>query len=809
MTFQLKKLLCFLFLLAQFGGASYARNNDDASYQKALFFAQQKNYAKALSILQPLAYKYPKPNRYFYDYLAVLGWAGKFEQIVPHEDEINLHQAPRYVLKNLAFAQREQKLFEKAQNTYLVMTKRFPRFMEARIALGLVLIDQRKTKQAETILSPLHLKYPKNIDLLYAIAYLREVENKPLQALSAYEKILILKPSDQVSYKKKVLTLNRLGASHLAYSLIEDPSLLSKPELARIRADMAAHRIRWGEIPTLRESDRFNETDQAISEINRNIVNAELELDKKSTITLNNKFDQLVALRNRYKMKEVIAASNHLEAEGVVIPPYAKNATCDAFLYLDRPNEAVRCYKEIIKTGYGSINAKVSLFYALLEAEKIPEAQKWIDQVAAEQPSILKGRGKKHILKGNPKKTQTEASKSLSIAFADDLNIANQQFSSLHKAAAYNTDLRKELANVYYWRGWPRKAQEEYEIGLHQDPKHLGLRLGQARNWLALREYPIAEQSIKQLFELFPEDKGVVKQKRLWDIQNMREFKTDISSSSSSGGTNGSRGLNIDSYLYSAPLDYNYRAYLHHRHSQADFTEGDGLLNHAGVGLEYSAPNILFNGELHHNHYDNNRVGISLSGQYEFDDHLSAGLSIESLSHETPLRALNQGIYAKSISLATQYRWHESRSAGLNFAKLKFSDGNKRRSFGGFWNERWYNQYDYKFSTRVDLFSSRNSKKDVIYFNPESDFSGSIAFENDFLTWREYENSFHQRLILSTGFYNQENFSDGSVWGLQYEHRWKTRNRFELIYGIKRSKNLYDGDYEFQWNYYLSLDWRF
>jgi hypothetical protein len=250
---------------------------------------------------------------------------------------------------------------------------------------------------------------------------------------------------------------------------------------------------------------------------------------------------------------------------------------------------------------------------------------------------------------------------------------------------------------------------------------------------------------------------------------------------------------------------------LHHRHSQADFTEeeGDGLLNHAGIGLEYSAPNILLNGELHHNHYDNNRVGISLSGQYDFDDYLSTSFSVESLSHETPLRALNQGIYAKSVSLGTQYRWHESRSAGLNLAKLKFSDGNRRRSFGGFWNERWYNQYNYKFSTRVDLFSSRNSKKDVIYFNPESDFSGSVAFENDFLTWREYENSFHQRLILSTGFYNQENFSNGSVWSFQYEHRWKARNRFELIYGIKRSKNLYDGEHELQWNYYLSLDWRF
>ncbi|RLA23479.1 MAG: poly-beta-1,6 N-acetyl-D-glucosamine export porin PgaA [Gammaproteobacteria bacterium] len=809
MAFPYKQILCTLFLSIQIIGVCPASESDDATYHKALSYAKQGHYGKALTLLQPLADKHPKPNRYFYDYLSVLGWAENYEAIVQYERDIQVKIAPRYVLKNLAFAQRQQKLFGKAQQTYQVMVRRFPKFIDAKIGLSLVLIDQNKTEQAEEVLLPLYKRHPENVDLLYAMAYLRETERKPLLALPLYEKIVEIKPLDQISHKKRILTLNRLGASHLAYSLIEDPSIFSKVELARIRADMAAHRTRWGSIPPLQEKDRFKETDLAIQKINENIDEARINLGENSPVTLNNKFNQLVALRNRYRMEEVVTASNQLAADGITIPPYAQNSVCDALLYLERPDEAEKCYLEVILAGHANVNTKVDLFYAYLENEKFSEAQQWIKKVASEQPNVIRGAGKKRVLKGNPKKTQTETVKSLRAAFADDLDLADSQFNWLHNNASYNTNLRRELANIYYWRGWPRRAQEEYDIGLHQESKNLGLRLGLPRNQLALNEYRESEQSIDQLFARYPEDKGVAKQKKLWGIHNMREFRTDVSFARSSGGTFGSEGFNMDSYLFSAPLDYNYRAYLHHRFNETEFEEGDGLLNHAGIGLEYSAPDLLLTGELHHNRYENNRVGASVLGQYQFDDHLSSFLSLESLSRDTPLRALNQGIYAKSVSLGGQYRWHESRSAGLNLAYLDFSDGNKRESFSGFWSERWYNRYDYKLSTRIDLFSSKNSKKNTIYFNPERDFSSSIAFENDFLTWREYENSFYQRFIVSTGFYNQKNFSSGGTWALQYEHRWKARNRFELLYGTSYAKNLYDGDYEYEWNYYLTLDWRF
>lgn len=802
--------LCLIVLMFQHIGICYADNQDDLDHQQALSAADGGHYKKALDLLQPLVNKYPKPNRYFYDYLSVLSWAGDYSQITQYEKDINVQQAPRYVLNNLAFAFRQQKLFDKSQKIYQVMAKRFPQFLDAQIGLALVLIDQNKIKQAEEKLFPLYQKHPKNIDVLNAVAYLYESKKASLLALSVYEQILILKPTDTATFRKKVLILNELGASHLAYSLISDPTVFSSEELARIRADMAAHRIRWGAIPVDKEQNRFDETDLAIDEITKNNTIAQRNLGEQHPLTLNNQFDLLIALRNRYRMQEVLALDKELEGKNVTIPAYAKNAVCDALLYEQQPESAIDCYTEIINSGYSSISAKTSLFYAYLENENYVEAQQWIEKLAAEQASLIKGVGKKKVIKPNPKKLQTEEVKSLGVAYADDLEDAEEQFVWLNEHAVYNQNLRNELANIYYWRGWPRKAQQEYEIGLHQNPKHLGLRLGQARNWLELREYQKAEQSISDLYQIYPEDKGIAKQQRIWDIHNMREFRTEVNSSDSSGNNvNGSRGLNIDSYLFSSPINDNYRAYLHQRHSQADFEEGDGQLNHAGMGVEYRAPDLMLTGELHHNNYEDDRMGVSVSGQYDFDDYLSSAVTLESLSRDTPLRALNQGIYAKSASVGTQYRWNESRAVGLNLSYLDFSDNNKRKSIGGFWKERWYNRYNYKFSTRVDLYSSDNSEEDTIYFNPDRDFSSSIALENDWLTWREYDNAFYQRLVLATGFYDQQHFSNGNTWGLQYEHRWLAKKRFELLYGVKRAKNRYDGDDEYSWDFYTTLNWKF
>ena len=808
-TRSLKKAV-LLVIMCHFSNLANAVNTDESTYRRAITQAHNADYPQALASLKYLGDKHAKPNRYFYDYISILGWAGKHHQIVKHTNDIPLQQAPRYVLNTLAIAQRQELNYFSSEKTYRVIGKRFPKFIDGEIGLGLVLIDQQKFKPAQKILLSLQRRHPDDLRVLNALVYFYESQHNFIAALRVYQHVLEINPTDKEILRRKILTLNTMGASYLANSQISDPANFSNKNLARIKMDMNAHQIRWAGIPQKNETNRFDEIEMAIDGLEQNIKDFESQFGGTSSYVLNAKFDLLVALRDRYRMNDAVKLYDELLTSKIEIPVYAQIAACDAYLYLERPSEAEACYlnaKELM--DHENVNLDLSLFYAYVENEKMELAQPWVEAVASKQPPYIIGKGKRPFRRPNPKKTQAETISSLSIAYADNLKDAEQKIKNLHQLAPYNIDIRKELANIDYWRGWPRKAQEEYDIGLTQEPENRGLRIGEARNQFALKHYKQAEESIGTLFDLFPEDKGIAKQNQLWGIHNMREFKTEISTSKSSGSINGSRGLDINSHLYSRPLSKNYRVYIHQRHSQAKFTEGDGLLNHAGLGLEYTAPSVFLMTEIHHNHYENNRFGINLNGTYEFDDHWSSSLGLESLSAQTPLRALNQGVYAKSASWGGQYRWHESRSTGLNLSYLDFSDGNERKSISAYWQERWYSQYTYKFSTRVDLYSSRNSNSNVFYFNPESDLAGSIAFESDWLTWREYENSFHQRLILSTGFYNQENYSTGDTWGVQYEHRWTADYRLEVIYGVKRSSNLYDGDNELSWSYYLSIDWRF
>ena len=783
---------------------------DDLTHKKALAYSKTGHYEAALQLITPLARKHPGHSRFFYDYIAILHASKMHTKVIAESTKIPNTKAPLYVLNAVAKSYREVKQFKQSENVYRIVKQRFPNNIDGKLGLALVLIDQGQFITANNNLTQLKKQYPKSTHVLSAFIYLYEAQNKHLQTVPIIEQLITLQPSNLQWQKKKILTLNKIGASHLAYELAQtNLQLISTEELARIKADKAAHRLRWSGIQPITIENRFNENDLAIAEIKQNITEFSSTLGKDHILTSNEQFDLLVALRQRIKMQDVIELYNNLVQQKTPIPPYAMNAACDAWLYLEQPNKAEACYEKVIAKGYNNVNTQIALFYAYLENEKYNKALTWIKTVAAKQPVTIKGIGEKKIIMPNIKKTQTEINHTLAVAFGDDLKEAQVAMRQFNLTAPHNLSIRKELANINYWRGWPRQAQEEYDIGLHQNPKDLGLLLGQARNHLALHQYEQAEKLINTLYQTYPEDKGVIKQKKLWDIHNMRELKVSTGTDKSNGGTQGSRGLDLDAFLYSAPINYNYRAFVHYRHHQADFTEGDGRLNHTAIGMEYTIPDLTITGELHHNRFENNRAGIQLTGQYSFNDNLSVFAAIDTLSQDTPLRALNQGIYAKSISAGGQYRWHEMRTVGVNTSALKFSDSNKRKSLGAFWNERWYNKHNYKFSTRVDLFSSKNSKNNVIYFNPERDFSAGISFENDWLTWRRYEDNFHQRLILSTGLYNQKQFSRGNTWGVQYEHRWATDHRFELAYGIKRNKNLYDGQHELNTRLYMTLNWRF
>ena len=174
----------------------------------------------------------------------------------------------------------------------------------------------------------------------------------------------------------------------------------------------------------------------------------------------------------------------------------------------------------------------------------------------------------------------------------------------------------------------------------------------------------------------------------------------------------------------------------------------------------------------------------------------------------------------KTVSVA--YRWNESRRVAADLFNYHFNDGNSRTALAANWSERLYSGYGRTLDLQTAAYTSANSLRDAVYFNPKRDFAVSETLAADWLTWRHYERSFNQRVAVSLGLYRQQS-GDGSgspltydqtygwnpFYSVHYEHEWQFGPDRSLRYGIGARRFPYDGKYENSRYIDATLNWRF
>nr|WP_305906522.1 poly-beta-1,6 N-acetyl-D-glucosamine export porin PgaA [Methylomarinum sp. Ch1-1]MDP4519210.1 poly-beta-1,6 N-acetyl-D-glucosamine export porin PgaA [Methylomarinum sp. Ch1-1] len=840
------------FNLHFFAQSVYAAAPDgvDHRYQEAIRIAREGKAEQALPILAELAEQFPQTKHYQHDYILVLFWAGKEAEIVEQANRCDINDAPLYVLESVAHAARNQQQFGLAERTFRLMARRDPANLSYRLGLARVLIDQRKLLPAQELLQSLAKQYYQHADFLLVKAYLKETEGDFLAAASLYQTVLQRRPGHKAAIRGLVFAMSRVKAFELAYRNAEQHrQFFSEEEWGRLRWDLAAAWVRWGEIyPSEEEALRFREIDKAIGLIEDNLAYLDrVTLRDSSFWRSRARFDMMVALRDRKRMEDVVELHRILREEQVEIPAYATIAAADAFLYLQQPEQARDLYLRVLEKMPGNHNAGQSLVFAYLEAEQLDAAERLAEQLAKQQPDKIwykhpKGMGLLYP-EGNHQKTEAELATVMIANFTDRLEEAYQKIQNLYQNASFNADIRDVRAHTLYYRGWPRQAREQYIAALNIAPKHLGLRTGLSETLHELREYPQEEANTLSLYALYPEEKNVQRQKRLWDIHNERELQIFSDGGFSTGSAQGSESIVLDSFLYSQPLDYHYRLFSHVRWMTGKFGAGEdtqtgqnlstrGYYRRYGLGLEYAIPDLLAIGELHYDNFARSTVGFWGSLNYQFDDHWSAAIAFDTRSDEIGLRALSvgrlsppqagstrpttDGVTAYSVKAMTSYRVHESRRFDLAYQFFDYSDGNVSGVLSATWFERWISGPRYKLATYLNLGSTFHSRMDGNYYHPKNDFGSSLTLDNDLLTYRFYDLSFHQRLAFTIGQYWQKEkmttanrYHWDPVGSIQYEHRWKARDRYELVYGGIRGYPIYDGNREETWRFYLNLNVRF
>lgn len=769
----------------------------DPRHRQAVEAARRGDHAAALPVLDELHRNNPADPALLYDYLVVLAWAGEDARALALLEQVDPQQIPLYVLEAAAKSLRQQKLFDKAESLYRLGIGRFGTALSLREGLLYTLVDAGKHEEAANLAKSLGQIYPGHAGIQYAIAYAAEGRGDYVTALQCYQRILGWQPGARQAQRLEILALAAIGEPFMADDLAsQHPGLLNAAERHRLRADQAALVARWGRYGSELPGQRFAETDRALNLLNANEQAARADLPGGEAFVQRARIDRLVALRDRVEMARVVEEYRLLQAEGVELPPYALQAVADAFLYLEEPVRAADLYRRALEHQPDNFEAAQGLFYAYIEQEDFERALELGEALRAQQAA-------------GPKRLEAELLAALGQIFAGDLAEGESRLIPLYRRAPANLDILGETGGVYGARGWPRRAEETYRMGLALDPAYLPLRIGYAENRLDLQEFEQAGGLIGNLGDEYPEHKAVQRLQRLWQAHNMRELQVSVAAGWSSGSTFGSHDLSLAATLFSAPVHARYRGFAATYLDQASFPEGHKTLQRFGAGIEYRHRHVQGTAEMTWNVSGGQKMGGRLAAVWMPDDIWSFPAEIELFSRDTPLRALKHGIRADSASLGAHYRRDELRRYWLHAGFMDFSDGNFRYSLLGGVEQGLIVRPHYRLDGLLEFYTSANSEHDVPYFNPRRDADITLTLANDWLLYRDYRFSFHNRLAVSVGGYWQQDFGIDPTAALRYEHVWEYSPRFFLLYGVSLARHSYDGDGENQLGCHLELNWRF
>ncbi|MDD5115379.1 MAG: tetratricopeptide repeat protein, partial [Methylobacter sp.] len=367
------------------------QTSDDQIYNAALASAHAGNTDQAIQQLQQLVQSHPEVQRYLFDYLQILSWADRDEEVIQQSAKIDVQHAPVYVLEAIAKAARNLGDFKKSEILYRKAMEKEPKRLAPKLGLGLLLIDQGQADSAIAYLQTLAGTYPNEVEIIMAQAYAHELASQYPNAIQYYQKALSLQPNRSDARRGLILALAASGEVNQAIEMASiHRALFSDDQWASLQWDYAAWLIRQGEQALQTNPRDYRGIDKAITALNSNISAVEkLKLKDPQALLARAKFDLLVALRDRKRMSDVVELYRQLQQQGLAIPVYARMAAADAYLNNREPETARDLYLSVIAEQPDYFNARASLVYAYLEAEQIDKALALAEQLAQEQPAKL------------------------------------------------------------------------------------------------------------------------------------------------------------------------------------------------------------------------------------------------------------------------------------------------------------------------------------------------------------------------------------------------------------------------------------
>lgn len=774
---------------------------DSADYDHLIRQARAGDRAPVLAYFNQVEIQGPVGQRYVSDWIAVESWAGHDVRVA----DLYTRWVPVFALSASANAiagraLRNLRRWDASIEAYQRALSIEPASTAFRIGLVHVMADAGRDEQALNEARRLWEGEPKDPQRILALAYVHTAAKRFYEALEWVSRARLIAPSDPQVERAYIDALQSAGLPTQALAVnAEAAQPMSQSQVLVLRADAAAELVRLAYQPTTTEAERFQAADAALAMYTQLLETwSALPGPAASRQVERIRIDRIGALTARAYMQAAVAEYEDLLKSNVEVPDYAKSWVAGAYLYLRNPAAAKALYAQVLaRNAPGSSRAAGNasgLFYALSEVGEKREAEQLAEQTAAALPPTLRVVGSPLMVPNDVwAGAQEQAAQGKS--FADDTPAAQARFEELLALAPGSSSLRTALAGVYRSRAWPRRAELELKLTESLAPRALEVELQQGFTALDLSEWEHAELLSSDTLARFPENLQVQRLARMVEVQNKAELRVSGSrglSSDSPVTGNADRGL--DTVLYSAPIQRNWRVFAGAGWAEGEFPEGDGRHRTLRIGADWRARDNSAEVEISNHEFGHgNRLGVRLQGAHDLNDFWQIGGALEKFSRDTPLRALHSNVTADSVNLTARWRASHRREWRLTLQPMRFSDGNSRLSASLLGRERVYTAPYFTVDLGVEAAASRGERQDVPYYNPAADFTLVPRLDFSHVMYQWYENEWRQQLQLGAGTYHQRGFGSGPVYFLGYSQRLRLNDVFEAGLGISVTRRPYDG----------------
>ena len=742
--------------------------------EAAVEAARRGEYDTAIASLRALAQAAPSDTGVRFDLAVVLQWAGRSREATDVFESTRAVESPEYVLSAMTRAYRDQQRWADAVRLAAEGSRRFPESADWPLAARLA--EAGAALQAGD---------------LYA-------------ALRAYLAARLLAPDDESLGREVSGILVRIGAPFAAglHTAGRDPGIEARQAAALVNQATS--------IPELDPVHRFDRIDTALAHLESLLADARSASPPDDGLITRVRGDRVVALRDRERWQDVVDDVAALRKEGRPIPAYVREAEADALLALRHPGDARAAYQDVLAAEPQSRSARVGLFFALLEEERMSDALALVDAMAAEGGPRT-WRGVSPVPAANWDWLDAQALAANAHYYVGEYREAWRRLQPLVDGAPALSFLRLAKAEIASARGWPRLADEETHIAAALTFSDRSTEIALADVALARKRYDEARQRTSSLVSLFPGNQAVERLRRSVRAHDAPELRFDSQTSTehdSSADSPGS-GYDVRSALLAPPIAERWRLKAAYEFSQASPVEGIVQRTRYGAGVEADWPDASLDATAWINRGTLDRTGGRLAGTWEIGDHVQLAGEGERYSADTPLRATYYGISADGGAVRFSYAWDSATIASTALRRSWFTDGNDRIEASGFLAARVVERPGLSIELRPELWWGSNTRLDAPYFNPRRSASANVIAAARHLLWRRYEQSLSQELRLTAGTFAQEANPTRWTGSVIYEHILHLTTDSALYYGLGYARRVYDGSPVEDLRVWINLGHRF